>query len=68
MASSIQQRETVPGDVRRGRLLSARQLCGLRNLQRGIGEAAVLLEEHEVYKDIFLGDIGRVVLIIGEIE
>ena len=38
------------------------QLRGLRNLQRGVGEVALLLAGHPQYKGLFLGDLRRMVM------
>lgn len=39
-----------------------RQLQGLRNLQRGLGEVCLLMAAHPLYGGLFLGDIRRVVM------
>lgn len=43
-------------------LFTEKEVQGLHNLQRGVGEVCLLMAGHPLYKDMFLGDLRRAVV------
>ena len=43
-------------------ILTEREMQGLHNLQRGIGEVCLLMAGHPLYGNMFLGDLRRTVM------